>query len=237
MQVRIAHLYYDLMNLYGESGNILALKHHLSKHKCNVVIDNLSIMDDINFELYDFFYIGSGNEEALCLCAKHINKYREKINKAISGGKFFLVSGNAICLFGKNYFLENSVIKTLNIFDFEAHKIDFRIVGEQTLRYKELKQEIIGFNNRDCILKFVKEPFLFEVKKGTGYVPKSIVEGIKKHNFYGTFLLGPILIRNPFFTEYLIKQIFKAKKYKYTYYKDYLEEKAYSEYLKNVLYK
>lgn len=29
MKVKIAHLYYDLMNLYGEQGNIIALKNHL----------------------------------------------------------------------------------------------------------------------------------------------------------------------------------------------------------------
>ena len=220
--IKIAHLYYDLMNLYGESGNILALKHHLLKHNVKVLISNLSLDDHLDFNNYDLFYIGSGNEEALHLALKHLQNYQEELKKTISDGKFFLVTGNALCLFG-----------LLKILDFEAVKTEFRIVGEQEFQFKNLKKPIIGFQNRDYILKYVKEKHLFDVKKGTGYMPKSIVEGIWQNNFYGTFLLGPLLIRNPHFTEYLVKEILISKKLSYSYYHDKWEEKAYNEYQKN----
>ena len=219
---KIAHLYYDLMNLYGESGNLLSLKKHLEKQNLNVEITNLSINDDINFKDFDFFYLGSGNDEAYNLALNHLKKYQEEIKMAIMDNKFFLATGNSLALFGE-----------LNILNFKPEKSDFRIVGEQVMKLNDLDNLIIGFQNRDYILKYVKEDYLFLVKSGTGYVPKAIVEGIKKKNFYGTFLLGPILVRNPFFTEYLVKKIMKFKDLKYHVYHDKWEEKAYYEYQKN----
>ncbi len=220
---KIAHLYYDLLNLYGENGNILALKHHLEKHNLKVTVDYLSIEDTIDFAKYDFFYMGSGNDEAISLCMNHLLKYQSDITNAIANHKFFLITGNALVLFGKTY----KNLPALNIFDYLSEEIDFRIVGEQFYKMPLLNQPIIGFTNRNCILRLVKENYLFEVKKGTGYVPKAIVEGIWKNNFYGTFLLGPLLIRNPHFTEYLVEQIMNMLGLKYSYYHDYWGEKAY----------
>ena len=85
-------------------------------------------------------------------------------------------------------------------------------------------------------MKYVNDPHLFDVKSGTGYVPKSMAEGIYKNHFYGTYLLGPLFIRNPYFTEYIVMDLLKSKKISYTPYEDELEIKAYEEYLKNLLH-
>ena len=159
-----------------------------------------------------------------------------EIKKAIMQKKFFLITGNAIDLFGRSYnTLDEKEKKTLDILNYETFETEERIVGEQTYRISKFDEEIIGFQNRNTVLRYVKEKHLFEVKSGTGYVPKSIVEGIKKNNFYGTYLLGPILIRNPYFTEYLVEQIIKQKNIAYEEYKDKYEIKAYEEYRKNML--
>lgn len=60
MEITIGHLYYDLMNLYGEIGNIKVLTYHLKNQGIKVNIKNLSIDDDINFDELDLIYIGSG---------------------------------------------------------------------------------------------------------------------------------------------------------------------------------
>ena len=234
--IKIAHLYYDLMNLYGEHGNILALTKHLEAHNVKTIVHYLSIEDSIDFDKYDFFYIGSGSTPSYELVRKNILKYEKEIKKAIIQKKFFLITGNAIDLFGRSYnTLDEKEKKTLDILNYETFETEERIVGEQTYRFSKFDEEIIGFQNRNTVLRYVKEKHLFEVKSGTGYVPKSIVEGIKKNNFYGTYLLGPILIRNPYFTEYLVEQIIKQKNIAYEEYKDKYEIKAYEEYRKNML--
>jgi len=234
--IKIAHLYYDLMNLYGEHGNVLALKHHLEANKVKVITHYFTIDDEIDFDKYDLFYIGSGNKEAFSLALEDILKRKEEVTKAFQAKKFFIATGNALDLFGHSYHtLDDIQTECLNFFKFDAYETDFRIVGEQICSFPKIKQDIIGFQNRSSVLKFVKEPHLFDVKKGTGYVPKAVIEGIHKNHFYGTYLLGPIFIRNPYFTEYLVKDILKSKNIPYQSYEDPYEVQAYDEFIRNMV--
>ncbi len=235
--IKIAHLYYDLMNLYGEHGNILALRHHLEEHHAKVIIHYFSIEDDFDLKNYDMIYIGSGNKEAFELVRLDILKRKKMFTTAFKNKKYFFVTGNALDLFGKCYrTLDGEELETLNILSYEAEETDYRIVGEQVYTSPICEEEIIGFQNRNSILKYVKEKHLFHVVNGTGYIPKSIVEGIHKNNFYGTYLLGPIFIRNPYFTESIIENFFKDRNYTYEPYLEKNEIKAYQEYKKNLLH-
>ena len=175
--IKIAHLYYDLMNLYGEHGNILAIRHHLEAHKVRVIIHYLSIEDDIDFSKYDIFYIGSGNKESFFLTLENVMKRKDEFLNAFKKKKFFFITGNALDLFGKCFHtLDGSKYETLGFFSYESYETDFRIVGEQVYEMNKLDKEIIGFQNRNSTMKYVNEPHLFDVKSNTGYVPKSMAE-------------------------------------------------------------
>ena len=227
---RIAHLYYDLMNLYGENGNVRALQKYLSK-SFNVKVFNLTVDDEIDFDKYDIFYIGSGNNESFNIVLEDIKKYKEKIKNVINT-KFFIATGNSINLFGKYYINNRKKIECLDILKYSSKEKKKRIVGEQILKFKHSKHEIIGFFNRGSKLIKIKEKMLFSVIEGYG-----TLEGINYKHFYGTYLLGPLLIRNPYFTEYLVKQICKKYDTEYTKINNDLEIKAYNEYRYNFLNK
>lgn len=236
--IKIAHLYYDLMNLYGENGNVRVLIKHLENQNIKVSTHFLTIDDEIDFNKYDIFYIGCGSMESFELVLQDLKKYKKQIENAINNNKFFLVTGNALDLFGKYYINLNGTEKTcLDILDYDSEQTDFRIVGEQVFEFNNLKDCLIGFQNRDSVLRNVNEPHLFEVTNGTGYLPKSNYEGIHKDNFYGTYLLGPIFARNPHFTEHIVKEILKSKNLSYKKIHDKYETKAYQEYIKNMVEK
>jgi hypothetical protein len=236
--IKIAHLYYDLMNLYGENGNLRVLVKHLENQDIKVTTHFLTIDDEIDFTKYDIFYLGSGSKENFELVLNDIKKYHKDIKNAIAQNKFFIVTGNSLDLFGKYYVdLNGNEHKCLDVLDYDSHETDFRIVGEQTFKFHNLEDVIIGFQNRNCVLKNVNEPHLFEVDDGTGYLPKSNYEGILKNNFYGTYLLGPILARNPHFTEYIVKKIVNNKNLSYKKWNDIFETIAYKEYVKSVVTK
>ena len=59
--IKIAHLYYDLMNLYGENGNVRYLKKKLEDQDVEVKVYFLSVDDEIDFSKYDIYYIGTGS--------------------------------------------------------------------------------------------------------------------------------------------------------------------------------
>ncbi len=235
--IKIAHLYYDLMNLYGDNGNIKALKYHLEKQKLKVDIDFLTIGDNVDFQKYDLIYIGPGTYNNQKIVIKDLMKYKKEIKNFIDNDNIFLVTGNALELFGKYIrLLNDKKIKTLDIFNFESEEVELRLVGETVAYNKNLKKEIIGFQNRNSVIKNLSNPWL-QIKHGIGCDINFGGEGINYKNFYGTYLIGPILVRNPELLEFLCKKLIINKKenFKFKKFNMILEKKAYNEYIKNHL--
>lgn len=225
--IKIAHLYYDLMNLYGESGNIIALKSSLEKQGVKVKVDYLTKGKQINFKEYDIFYMGQGCETNQEIVRKDILRYKNIIKK-ICKTKTFIITGNAYELFGHD--IDGK--EALEIFDFSTKTVRNRIVGEQVYKTYLLNDPVIGFQNRNAI-NDNKENNLFRVISGNGNNQNTEFEGIKINNFYGTYTLGPLLIRNPHLTDLIIKNLFESKNLKYTEHIDTPDYIAYQEYLKN----
>lgn len=223
MTVYIGHLYYDLMNLYGEIGNIKALKYSLENAGVKVVIDNLSINDDIDFSKYDILYIGSGTENNELIVLNDIIKYKKELKEYIENNKFIISTGNSIELFGKTIFNKKEY-KALNIFDYSSKLIDKRIVGDIIIPMKNINKDIIGFQNRGSIIENNNYPFF----------DSDNTLGVNYKNFYGTYILGPILVRNPELNKYLVNKLLKSKnkKFKHKNIDLDLDKKAYTSYLK-----
>ena len=224
--INVLHLYYDLMNMYGENGNMRALVKSLEKQGFKVIVDFKSLNENIDFKKYNFIYIGTGTDENYELAKEDLKKYVNEIKECISNKVFFLATGNALDLFSE-----------LQILNFKVKKIDFRIIGEQVYHYKDINKTIIGFQNRDKVIVENHEKYLFDVIKGTGYDLNYMYEGINNNNFYGTYLLGPLLIRNPYFLEHLVKSITDEYKIDYINVEHDISYKAYEEFLNNFVYK
>lgn len=231
---KIAHLYYDLMNLYGENGNIRFLVKKLEEQNIDAEVHFLSIEDKIDFDKYDFYYIGMGSSDNATLVLSHLLKYKKDIISAINKNKFFLITGNAIDLFGTSITkLDNKTLKALGIFNYEATEEEFRIVGPQYYESDLIDQKILGFQNRSTVLKNVNEK-LFTVIDGTGYSPNDKNEGIHYNNFYGTYLIGPLLVRNPYLCDFFVKEICSYLNIKYQKIStNDFAYRAYHEYIKN----
>lgn len=232
--IKIAHLYYDLMNLYGENGNVKCLEKYLSSQNVNIEISYLTKDDNIDFNNYDIFYIGSGNNDNFQIALEDLKRYK-KVLKNIINEKIFIITGNALNFFGKKYINKDKIIECLNLLDYSSKETKKRFVGEQLYKTPLIKEKIIGFENRSSMLIDIKEAPLFESINGFGNNKHSKFEGIKYNNFYGTYLLGPLLIRNPYFTNYLIKNICLKFNIEFNEVYDELEIKAYEEYKGNFL--
>lgn len=212
--ITIAHLYYDLLNLYGESGNVKALKMALESIGIDVTVKLLTTDDTLDFSQYDFVYLGMGTEENQMLVLKHLLSYKEQIKTAIEHGTFFLATGNAMELFGK-YIIDQTgkKIKTLQIFPYTTKLETFRMVDEVLAKTEFISSPILGFQNQFGVIKDSNLP-IFTMIRGIGSYPNSKQEGYIKHHFFGTYFIGPILIRNPELLEYFCTELCKEKKIK-----------------------
>ena len=209
--MKIAYLYYDFLNLYGESGNIKIISNILKHNKIKHQILTLSLDDELEFDKYDLVYIASGTENNQKIALNHLKKYQKDIKKYIEDGKFMLVTGNSLDMFGNKIDEETA----LNIFDYEVTK-GKRKMEEVYINGNIIKNKILGFINNNSYVDKLEYP-LFEN------------EGIKYKNFCGTYILGPILVRNPMFVKYFLDNL-TNKKLKYDLK---LETKAYKEFVKN----
>ncbi len=229
--IKIAHLYYDIMNLYGENGNVKFLARKLEEQNAKVEIHFLTIDDKIDFDKYDIFYVGTGNDESTQYVLDDLIKYKDDIKKAIDNMKYFIITGNALELFAKKIIKCEKTIDGLGIFDFEMKEEAFRIVGEQFYECPLINKKVIGFQNRSYTMDYEKNS-LFNVINGTGNNPNTKVEGIHEKNVFATYLLGPLLVRNPYLCDYIVESICHDKNIEYKHPND--EEMAYKAYLEYI---
>ena len=224
--IKVLHLYYDLLNLYGEQGNILALKRAFKNQNVEIEVDYLSVQDKIDFKKYDLVYLGSGSAENLLIALEDIKRHKKELKKYIESKKVLLATGNSYLLFGQK--INN--LDALGIFDYYAASSEK--MAQESLMELYQEKDIIGFQNREFIVNN-KKNHLFKVKEGLCDNLKSEYEGYHEYNFYGTFVIGPLLIRNPHFTNILVKEIMEKNNLIYHEYDDKVLVDAYNQYIKN----
>ncbi len=233
-KIKIAHLYYDLMNLYGENGNIMALEKGFNDQDMYTETSNLTIGDKIDFNKYDIYYMGCGSEENQSLVIEDILKYKDKIKNAIENNKHFIFTGNSYEILGKYIEKTNgSKIETLGLFDYYSKEVDKRIIGEEILECNLYKDVVIAFQNRQCVLNN-KDNHLFNIIEGYADNYKSHNEGLHYKNLYASYNLGPLLIRNPLLKNHIIKEVLDKKDILYKSIST-TDDKAYNEYVKNFI--
>ena len=199
--MKILHLFHDLMNLYGEYANMLALQKSLSEKGRAAEIEKLSIDDTFDFSAFDLIYIGSGTEKNQKVALEYLRPYTEQLKTALDEGKIILSTGNSFEMFGQKLTDRNGKDhEGLKLFGFTVTESTERIVEDVTAEFEENK--VIGFINKASRIDGVESPF-FVIKQGVGNSDSSPnVEGIRQGNFYGTHIIGPLLMRNKCMAEY-----------------------------------
>ena len=223
MKLKLGFFYYDLMNLYGDSGNVTILAHHLAKQGIEVTVDRLSLSDPKDIASYDWIYMGSGIERSMILALTDIRKYKDQFAEAIENGTHILATGNSFELFGKEIRMPSKSYKGLGLLDYST-EYKIRTVHDLLIPYGE--HQLVGFENHSGVTVENKEtPFLRSEDRQ---------EGVTKNHFTGTYTVGPLLVRNPFLCRELVKNLILTKDPNYPLTEgDYtVEEEAYANSLK-----
>lgn len=237
--INVLHLYYDLLNLYGENANTRCIERCLKLNKIKVNVDYKSIGDKIDFKKYDLVYIGSGSEEDLLLALKDIKFRYDGLKEFIEDNKYLILTGNAMDLFGE-YIESDKKEDALGLFKYHTKFINEstfenastdRIVGEIRATTKLIDKEIIGFQNRCDLNINIKTP-LFKTDNKFSNDLESDNEGFTYKNVFATHIIGPLLVRNPYLTDFILKKLCEDKKLDYKVSDD-LSIKAYNKYLEN----
>ncbi len=205
---KILHLYSDLMDLYGDFFNIKLIEAKGKSIGIDCEITTCQMGQEFSIADYDMVYIGHGKGKNLMYAARDFIKYKEDVLTAIENGTVFLITGNSRLMFGESFEgWDGSEIAGNGLFDYKAEETREvftcdtvgKLIDEGSLSY--------GYINRTAhIIGENKHP-LFQVIIGCGddnYQSK--FEGNHYKNYFGTWMVGPVLVRNP----HLFKMVAKA---------------------------
>ncbi len=209
MELKILWMYHDLMDLYGDKGNIETLRYRASKRGINVVVDTCTLQEKRNIEDYDIFFLGGGADKEQTLIYKDLLARKESILKAKESGTAFLLICGGYQLFGQYYLdQDGQKIDGLGIYDYytESSDRDHRCIGNIVVEANihDKKVTVVGFENHGGRTYHNYET-LGNVVVGYGNNDDDKKEGLLYNNLIGTYLHGPILPKNPNVTDYLIK--------------------------------
>ncbi|MBQ8001755.1 MAG: hypothetical protein IJ298_11290 [Ruminococcus sp.] len=210
MKAKILYLYYDIMNLYGESGNIRMMERVLESKGAQVETDRKTVTDtDIDFTQYDFIYCGAGTEHSRNTCLEHLRGFASTLKEAFESGVVMLFTGNSYEMLGDTLTTaDGTEHKGIGLFDFAVKEQGKnRYSGDVTLRCNLCEEQFIGYINKCSEVQGIKTP-LFQVNCVAGTV-KEQEDGIHEKNFFGTQVIGPVTVKNPAFGEYIADLVIK----------------------------
>ena len=226
--IKILYLYPDMLELYGDYGNIQVLKYRIESRGYKAIIDRYSIGDATpDFNNYDIVFAGGGADNEQSILAEDLVRYKEYIKEAVNNGVFFLLICGAYQLFGKYYKgVEGNIIPGLEVFDYytvanpdRKKRCIGNIVIDANLRSSNndtdssesnTKTKVIGFENHGGQTFDISNSF-GNVLFGNGNKFGDSEEGFFKDNVIATYLHGPLLSKNPELCDYIIKYCLDRK--------------------------
>lgn len=228
MQLKIVSLYYDLMNTYGDSGNLLALTYRAQKRNIKIDIINFSLDSSLSLlEQADFFIMGGAEDRQQAIVVKDLIGKKNKllVNQIRHGLPGLFICG-AYQFLGNYYQTNKQKLLGLGVCNhYTIAKLkEPRLIGDIVTKVEhpqllknhlfqsQNNQWLIGFENHGGRTYLPSPNFaLGKVKLGYGNNGQDQTEGVVINNTIGTYLHGPILPHNPALADYLIEKALEIK--------------------------
>ena len=215
MELKICHLFPDILNLYGDRGNVICMRRRLGWRGIDVSVSEVSIGTALKASDYDLFFIGGGQDfEQEVLLEDLKGGKTAEIKAAIEDGKTFL----AIC---GGYQMLGAYYKT-----WDGQQCDFtgaldlytvghkdRMIGNYMFTCEELGgQTVVGFENHSgkTYLGSGIRP-IGRVLAGYGNNGEDGMEGARYKNVFCTYSHGCLLPKNPILADHILKTALTRK--------------------------
>jgi lipid II isoglutaminyl synthase (glutamine-hydrolysing) len=215
MDLRIAFLYPELMNIYGDRGNVLALSRRAQWRGIDVEVDKVSVGDTIDPDYYDFYFFGGGQDKQQITVAHDLQGQKaDALKEAVERGTVILSVCGGYQLLGKYYRpFDAEDLPGIGLFDAHSEAGNTRYIGNVLV---------------DCDLPRVGTIVAFENHSGRTFLGpgckplgKSIIgggnngedgtEGAIYRHAYGCYLHGSLLPKNPRLADLLLVQALQRR--------------------------
>lgn len=211
MIIRILHLYPREMNLYGDHGNVLALRRRCEWRGIDVEVISHE-PGDLLPEDIDIIFGGGGQDSGQGVIEEDLARIAPYLKDKIENNTPALLICGLYQLFGNSFeTFEGKFIKGMGILDIKTIGADKRLIGNITIDSPEFGT-IVGYENHSGLTYLGPEMKPFgTVVSGAGNNGKDMTEGVIYHNCIATYLHGPILPKNPVIADFMISKALANK--------------------------
>ena len=192
MKIKILHLYPDLLNLYGDKGNIAAITKRLIWRGIDVEVDTCTKEETPDFSQIDILFLGGGSEKEEKIVSDLLQEKKEELKAYMENGGVMLATCGGFPMLG-NY---EGVEKGLGILDITTRIEEPRLIGNVVLK-TEKYQSVVGFANHSERTEIGEYSPLGRAVGGPGNTGETSLEGLIYKNLIATYLHGPLLPKNP----------------------------------------
>ena len=211
--LNISWVYPDLLNLHGDRGNVMALEKVAKMMGIEVKVTRVdTFSQDIDFEKSDIIFLNAGEVKTVEPIVNNLRKFGDKIFDYADKNKIIIAVGSTGAVLAKQLKrCDSSIVEGLGLLDMNCVERQ-EIYGDDLYFTLEDKTEIVAVQIH--IVDFFldnEDDKLGTVVYGKGNNDNDNTEGAKKNNVYFTNALGPVFVKNPWFTQDIIIEAMKNK--------------------------
>ncbi len=202
----IGHLFPELLNMYGDGGNISALKNRLLWRGMEAEVLTIGLDDEIDFSGFDILLLGGGPDCEQKMVKERLETVKDALWAYVEDGGVMLALCNSYPMLGKHFLLGDNLEEGLSLLAIDTEKGDARMQGDAEIVVALARDEhsVVGFENHSGKTSISgHEPFGM-VCHGFGNNGEDKTCGVRHKNLFGTYLYGPLLPKNPVLTDYLL---------------------------------
>jgi lipid II isoglutaminyl synthase (glutamine-hydrolysing) len=207
--IRIVHLYPDLMSVYGDRGNVLALARRAEWRGLAVEIEEVSVGDRFDADRADLIFFGGGQDREQAVVSPDFVEHKANaVRDAVEDGAALLSVCGGYQLLGRSYTtVDGQELPGAGLFDVRSVPGARRHIGNILVETQldGVRRTLVGFENHSgrTYLGAGVEP-LGKTIVGAGNNGEDGTEGAVYRDAYGCYLHGSLLPKNPWLADRLL---------------------------------
>jgi hypothetical protein len=211
MKITIGHLYPDLLNLYGDRGNIQCLMKRCLWRGIEAETIAFELGDKIDFSKLDIVLLGGGSDREQMLVCEKLKEIQKDFKAYVEDNGVVIAICGGYQLLGNYYKTDQGMIEGLKLVDMSTEQGKGRLIGNIVMQSDLFDMPIVGFENHGGRTTIGNNKPLGKVLSGYGNDGQSGEEGVVYKNVIGTYLHGPLLPKNPQLADWLILHALQKK--------------------------
>ena len=214
----IVHLYPELLNLYGDGGNVTILAERARARGFDAKVVRVEHGQPAPLDTADIVFLGGGPDREQQLASLSLLDQAEALRAYVEGDGVLLAICGGYQILGREWLLGGDAVPGLGILDITTKRADGgshnRLVGNIALESPLASMPVIGYENhagRTFLGKGCSPFGRVADNNGKGNNDDDGADGALYHNVVGTYLHGPLLSKNPEVADWFIARALERR--------------------------